>query len=1628
MVRRPLRQDSVNPGRFSAGDGVGRRGVQRRGGPRHRRCRLEWLEPRTLLSAAPLDGEGPIVGDDLLPPAEARVITWRGDEVPARPGQWLVRFAGPTGTASQQTAAIQRSLADAGLDWTVPDHLGADGLVLLATPSELGYDQVQAALQDVAGVQYVEPNLVGRWSGTLPDDPGFDTQWGLLNTGQSGGTPDADIDAPEAWDRTTGSSHIVVGVIDSGVDVTHPDLYLNIWLNPGEIPPGLRGSLLDTTGDGLITLRDLNAPANAAFVSDANGNGYIDGDDLLRLPSWAEGLDNDGNGFVDDLIGWDFDANDNNPADGMGHGTHVAGTIGAIGHNAVGVTGVSWDVQIMPLNAGLFGFASTLAAATKALNYVATMRATYGVDIRATNNSYAIAYSQAFEEAAQRTGDADVLLVAAAGNQMLNLDVDESDPYVYPAKFDLPHVIAVAATDRTDQLAAFSNFGPHTVALGAPGVAVVSTMLPSGGWYVNPSGYGSLSGTSMAAPHVAGVAALAAAVEPRASALQIKDALLAGVDPLPALAGKTISGGRLNAAGTLGTLGDFTVRPFPTPLQPVEPRGSLIYTGLFANLIDAAGDDDRLTLTLDPGQTVTVVVTAAAELQPQVELRDGDGALAGSVTAAAPGQAALLQTIRAAAGGTYTITVSGANGTSGSYTVRVLLNAAQEAEDGGGPANDTAATAQDLAAAQLVLATGPMPADRLAVVGALHPDTQAPAAPADLYRLELTPDQVATLTVRSLSSRDVDLAVLGPDGTTELAAAEETLAAFRAPAAGTHYVRISGDLGASYSLLITRGAGFDTEPNEPAAGAQELAFGQAAALGAIVPAAPRNVVVPNANTTVEGSYWSVYPFNLIWASRPSMRYQQIYAATQFSTGGLIDALRFRRDDNLIGFSAYGLDVRIDIGYAATSVAGLTAVFADNRGGDMVTVYDGLLNLSSHTYTRPAPFEIMIDVANLFDYDPSRGDLLVDISMRNAVRTTFYDAAGTQQTATACVSSNQTVADLTGTVDRNGLVTRFDFLPSDDWYVLDLPPGGALTLYTRTPADGGGEFVNTLDPRLWLYGPDGTRVASGSPGADGRNETLSYVAASGGRYRVSVNAEAGSHGEYVLTVERHPGVWLAPLAPIRENEEAVLTGTLSVPSPLAPLTVSIGWDDPNDPAGATFFLDPLSQLSVGQTLASTSDEAVLTITDLNATTGAIAFQVVHRYADDGPAPGNGTLSDTSVIQVTVQDGTGDNGATQALLVVENADPDVSGVAIAASGGGAPVAGRPVSLSGSYSDRGPLDRHTATIDWGDGVVTPAVLNPAAGTVSATHVYAGGGVYDVRLSVADDDGGAATATRTLLVTGMRVTSDGELQIVGSDGKDRVEVKLAANSRLEVRLKTPGGTDVDFLDSADQIEHLLISLRGGDDEAVIEKSLRIAAQIDGGEGHDKIASGAGDDLLIGGPGNDEIKGRRGADTLDGGTGDDRLDGGTGNDTLLGGADNDILEAQDGDDLVDGGDGNDTLKGGNGNDRLLGGTGTDKLEGGKGWDLLIGGAGADELKGGSDGDILAGGVTTNDPAALDAVLAQWTQTGVPYADRVAAVAALLAIGDDQQDDKLKGEAGQDLYYAGQDDLLDGRSANETVL
>ena len=531
----------------------------------------------------------------------------RADRFEAADGHVLLKFkAGASGA--------ERADALGKVGGSIEDSFGFDGREHVhKVKVGDGFDAGQAVetLGGANSVEYAEEDYVVHAS-VLSNDTGWTTGrlWGMAGDASSPANQFGS-QAAEAWAAGyTGSTKVAVGVIDSGIDYKHPDLYLNVWLNNAEIPLSIKASLVDVDKDGNITFRDLNNSANSANVRDVNANGRIDAGDLLNDARWEDGVDTDSNGYRDDLIGWDFENNDNDPYDDNGHGTHVSGTIGATGGNGVGVAGVGWNTLIVPLkflDAEGSGYTSN---ATKAIDYFTSAAArSTAVDFVATNNSWGGGgFSQTMLDAIVRGARQDVLFVAAAGNGGADGIGDNNNTVAnYPSNFSTTAalgwdaVIGVAAIQSNGALASYSNYGSTTVELGAPGSSIYSTLV--GG------GYGYMSGTSMATPHVAGALALAAAAT-GASAVNLRNALLNSADPTTSLTGKTMTGDRLDAMGMIQTLkGTAPSDPVPPPPPPPPPPSGVnnIYGTTASNTIVGTTGNDKIWGVPATGSTASAL-------------------------------------------------------------------------------------------------------------------------------------------------------------------------------------------------------------------------------------------------------------------------------------------------------------------------------------------------------------------------------------------------------------------------------------------------------------------------------------------------------------------------------------------------------------------------------------------------------------------------------------------------------------------------------------------------------------------------------------------------------------------------------------------------------------------------------------------------------------------------------------------------------------------------------------------------------------------------------------------------------------------------------------------------------------
>ncbi|WP_428262429.1 PKD domain-containing protein [Haliangium sp.] len=469
---------------------------------------------------------------------------------PYADGQILVRFKRDADLAAQ--ASIHSQLGTR----SIHTYKYVRNLQVVELPEGLSVDRALAAFKKDPSVLYAEPNLIYQLDRTVPDDTLFGDTWGMDNdgTGPFGGIDDADIDAPEAWDISVGSPNVVVAVLDSGLDYTHPDL------------------------------------ADNTFVNDAELNGLPD-------------VDDDGNGIVDDIHGINSILTGPNgaplgdpfPNDGDEHGTHVSGTIAARGNNAQGVAGVNWEAKLLMCKA--FSFSATLVDIIECLDYFLEMKVGQGHNIVASNNSWGGGgFSQALLDAIEAQNAAGMLFVAAAGNSASDND---ASPH-FPSSYEATNIIAVAASNSSDELASFSSFGATSVDVAAPGEAVVST-IPGGD-------FAAFSGTSMATPHTTGLVALIKAADPNRTAGQIKNLVLTGGDPAPAADGTTLTGLRINAFGSL-TCVDRVFRNRFAPAQDnlVVGLGTPVELGVLSINCDQPNPAEIVVNVVETGGSIPLV-------------------------------------------------------------------------------------------------------------------------------------------------------------------------------------------------------------------------------------------------------------------------------------------------------------------------------------------------------------------------------------------------------------------------------------------------------------------------------------------------------------------------------------------------------------------------------------------------------------------------------------------------------------------------------------------------------------------------------------------------------------------------------------------------------------------------------------------------------------------------------------------------------------------------------------------------------------------------------------------------------------------------------------------------------------
>jgi hypothetical protein len=435
------------------------------------------------------------------------------------PGEVLVRFR-------PEASSLSRSGLHDALETVVTGRIQAAGIDVVKSRVGVPTDVLVERYLSSPLVEHAQPNYIHHVTSS-PNDPKFAQQWALKNTGQTGtcnpaGTFDVDIDAPEAWDFVTGSGTVVVAVLDTGVNYNHPDLLGNIWSNP--------------------------------------------------IDDCSNGIDNDGNGHIDDCRGWNFAVNypvgTNDPMDDSGHGTHVAGIIGARGNNGIGTSGVVWRVKLMPVkvfdsngNGTSFSVSSGIYYArdngAKIINYSGSGQDDQAIKDAITASPNVLYVSAAFSQ------------TPAGKDQDLPCSPPSQCPY-YPCNYTLANIVCVTDTDQNDALDPLANWGATSVDLAAPGVNILSTALAGGTECVlNYDPVNQLAcckGTSMAVPHVSGAAALMLSLSPNLTVAQLKSKLLSSVDTVPALAGKVVSGGRLNLYKALFAA-DVTPPTAPTNLD-----------------------------------------------------------------------------------------------------------------------------------------------------------------------------------------------------------------------------------------------------------------------------------------------------------------------------------------------------------------------------------------------------------------------------------------------------------------------------------------------------------------------------------------------------------------------------------------------------------------------------------------------------------------------------------------------------------------------------------------------------------------------------------------------------------------------------------------------------------------------------------------------------------------------------------------------------------------------------------------------------------------------------------------------------------------------------------------------------
>jgi hypothetical protein len=986
--------------------------------------------------------------------------------------------------------------------------------------------------------------------------------------------------------------------------------------------------------------------------------------------------------------------------------------------------------------------------------------------------------------------------------------------------------------------------------------------------------------------------------------------------------------GNPNAAFSATYQVDSLTAPYPGPLAAKNPLGSLIYDPSLAGIVTFVGDTDAFTLDVDGGQTISVLVSpGGAGLQPTVQLLDPSNTVIATATAAAAGQAALIQTAHANAAGTYTMVVGGASSTTGGYTVQTTLNSALEEEAKlAGVSNDTPPSAQNLNGSFIDLRTTPHLLQRGAVLGA---NTTAPFT--DYYSFDAAAGDVVTVVLKHLSGSgaslfledSVGVLASGVSGATNV---DSAINDFLIPSTGVYYVRVPGNAAATYSVVVTRNAAFDTEGNDTFAAAQDLG-GNSGVLGH-VGGASANTLTLNAI----GSGW--------WDSTGS------HTATN---PNYIAGLYTNEYRDYFVFDLAGI---------SQPITGATLLVFNPSGG---------YSSADPTETY-AVFDVSTPIATLQASGTGRTDVFADLGTGAAFGTRDVSAIDNGQIVSIDLNStaiNSLNAALGGQFAVGGAVTslsgtaiQYVFGSSgtgvrqlvlnlgqpEDWYKLAVTDTSVpLQLSSSTFADGPGAFDNSLDPHIELYDPSGLLVASGTVAGDGRNEFIDYAPLVTGNYRVRVTAEGGTSGEYLLATN----VTLTPNDP-----PTIASHATASPNPVTGLTTNLsvlGTDADTGESSLKYAWSVIAQPSGASTptFSINGNNAAKNTTAMFAQAGAYTFLV--RITDPGGLSVTDSVSVavsqtlTSIVvtpaSVTLENGASQQFAANALDQFAKALATQPAFTWSIDSGGVGT----INATGLYvapsSGLGAATvRATSGTTSGTASVTivafsipAAPSNLAATAVSSTQVNLtwtdnannesqfiversqNGGkawkqiatvganstsfvdntvarrkTYSYRVAAANSAGTSAWSNVATVTTPNSVaatlvvdpTNPTQIDLVVAGTAENDTIAIVGGSGASVQVFA-GGT---MLGSFQPTRRIVVHGDSGDDIIRIANSIQLPVWLYGEQGNDTLRGGGGASLLLGGAGLDALFGGLGASVLIGGQGDDRLQGGSGDDILIGG------------------------------------------------------------------------------------------------------------------------------------------------